>query len=58
MVLYVVQCLAHLRHNMVCSGGKDLCLWDASTWKLLSKYDRSQISQMDASELGRFLGVV
>ena len=33
------QCLTQLGHDLVCSGGHDLCLWDTNG-ALLDKFDR------------------
>ncbi len=38
------QCLVQLSHDMICSGGKDICLWDRNG-RLLSKFDRSQLEE-------------
>lgn len=44
----VVMCLSQLSHEMVCSGGKDVCLWDRNG-RLLSKYNRSLFAKEDSS---------
>ena len=36
---------------MVCSGGKDICLWDRNG-RLLSKYDRNQLEETSKWERG------
>ena len=44
----VLQCLVQLGHNLVCSGGRDLCLWDRSG-VLLDKFDRSSLTDTSQS---------
>jgi WD40 repeat protein len=39
-----VRCLTQLNHNLICSGGRDLCIWDRNG-VLLDRFDRSSLQE-------------
>ncbi len=39
------QCLVQLSHDMICSGGKDICLWDRNGRCSPSTTARSQLEE-------------
>ncbi|XP_064390795.1 WD repeat-containing protein 41-like isoform X2 [Halichondria panicea] len=59
----LVKCLLQMGNDIVCSGGKDICLWDRNG-KLLTRYERSGLAE-DESDVhsllkldGKHFGVV
>ena len=48
----LLQCLIQLSHNLICSGGRDLCIWNRSG-NLLDKFDRNQLQETSKGERER-----